>query len=568
MCGILGGNNKTWNYKNALQVMYHRGPDAQKKCDFYDFTLAFTRLSVMDLSDYGMQPMTHGEVSIVFNGEIYGFSVLKNELQKKYRFQSHSDTEVILYSYIEYGDAFIDKIDGMFAIAIYDGRQHKVKLYRDRSGIKPLYYYYNGKDFLFASELKALKECLGERLSQIDYSAIYDYLFYQYIPEPKTMYKNCYKLPPAHSLVFDLDTAQISLHKYWKLKVNTRESSRIDLNEAAYKLKTLVEKSVKEQMIADVSVGVFLSGGIDSSVISYECSRINPNIKTFTMGFDESKYNEKPYADILIEKYNLNSYSQIMDSGRFVSQRKKIVNWYDEPFADTSAYPSYMVSKMAKQEVTVVLTGDGGDELFGGYDRYREYSKIYENKKSELPFLSSLIQQMHFKSLINNDWYHTYISDGLEEYTQFMFLSDDEAAEELKKKWRLGRDYDPKWFLKKYYINNLPPITRARYLDFKTYLPGDVLTKVDRVSMANSLETRVPFLSRNIIEFVFSLPQNVVCEGDNLKKIMKQAYKGLIPDEILYRKKKGFSVPRSFLRSVRHSVPVTIDLLSEWNIYR
>jgi len=566
MCGILGGNNKTWNYKNALQVMYHRGPDAKKICDFNDFTLAFTRLSVMDLSDYGMQPMAHGEVSIVFNGEIYGFSVLKKELQKKYRFQSHSDTEVILYAYIEYGDDFIDKIDGMFAIAIYDGKQHKVKLYRDRSGIKPLYYYYNSKDFLFASELKALKECLGERLSQIDYSAIYDYLFYQYIPEPKTMYKNCYKLPPAHSLVFDLDTAQISLHKYWKLKVNTRESSRIDLNEAVYKLKTLVEKSVKEQMIADVPVGVFLSGGIDSSVVSYECSRINPNIKTFTMGFDESKYNEKPYADILIEKYNLSSYSQIMDSGRFVNLRKKMVNWYDEPFADTSAYPSYMVSKMAKQEVTVVLTGDGGDELFGGYDRYREYSKIYENKKSELPFLSSFIQQMHLTSLINNDWYHTYISDGLEEYTQFMFLSDDEAAEELKKKWRLGRDYDPKWFLKKYYINNLPPITRARYLDFKTYLPGDVLTKVDRVSMANSLETRVPFLSRDIIEFVFSLPQNVVCEGKNLKKIMKQAYKGLIPDEILYRKKKGFSVPRSFLRSARHSVPVTIDLLSEWNI--
>lgn len=566
MCGILGGNNKTWNYKNALQVMYHRGPDAQKKCDFYDFTLAFTRLSVMDLSDYGMQPMTHGEVSIVFNGEIYGFSVLKNELQKKYRFQSHSDTEVILYAYIEYGDAFIDKIDGMFAIAIYDGRQHKVKLYRDRSGIKPLYYYYNGKDFLFASELKALKECLGGKLSQIDYSAIYDYLFYQYIPEPKTMYKNCYKLPPAHSLVFDLDTAQISLHKYWKLKVNTRESGGIDLNEAAYKLKTLVEKSVKEQMIADVPVGVFLSGGIDSSVVSYECSRINSNIKTFTMGFDESKYNEKPYADILIEKYNLNSYSQIMDSGRFVNLRKKIVDWYDEPFADTSAYPSYMVSKMAKQEVTVVLTGDGGDELFGGYDRYREYSKIYEDKKSELPFLFSLIRQMHLTCLINNDWYHTYISDGLEEYTQFMFLSDDAAARELKKKWRLGRDYDPKWFLKKYYINNLPPITRARYLDFKTYLPGDVLTKVDRVSMANSLETRVPFLSRDIIEFAFSLPQNVVCESGNLKKIMKQAYKGLIPDEILYRKKKGFSVPRSFLRSVRHSVPVTIDLLSEWNI--
>ncbi len=564
MCGILGGNSRKWNYKDGLNAMYHRGPDAQRIREFDDFTLAFTRLAIMDLSDNGMQPMTRGDVSIVFNGEIYGFCTLKKKLQKKYKFESGSDTEVILYAYIEYGDDFIDKIDGMFAIALYDKRRHIVRLYRDRSGIKPLYYYYDGKDFLFASELKALQSCMMDKLTYIDYSAVYDYLFYQYIPEPKTMYKNCYKLPPAYSLIFDIDTAKITTHKYWKLQVNTREEGKLDSEEMAYRLKSLIEKSVKDQMIADVSVGVFLSGGIDSSIVSYECSRVNPLIKTFTMGFDEIKYNEMSYANILISKYNLNSYSQVMDSSKFTNLRENMIRWYDEPFADTSAYPSYLVSQMARQEVTVVLTGDGGDELFGGYDRYRAYAKIYKNKKSEFPFLANLIHIAHLMDLVDDDLYHTYISDGIEEYEPFIFLCDKKAAEQLRKKWGLGKDYDPKWFMKKYYKKDLPPITRVRYLDFKTYLPGDVFTKIDRVSMANSLETRVPFLSREIIEFAFSLPQNAICEGDNLKKIMKQAYKGIIPDEILYRKKKGFSVPRSYLRSARHSVPVTVELLSEW----
>lgn len=566
MCGILGGNHTGWDYEGGLNSINHRGPDAQRICNFHNITFAFARLSIMDLSDKGMQPMTKDSVSIIYNGEIYGYEELKKNLERKYSFQSDSDTEVILNAYLEYGDSFIDKIDGMFAIAIYDQRVRRLKLFRDRSGIKPLYYYYDGKRFAFASELKALVKCCKDVEWSIDYTAIYDYLFYQYIPEPKTMYINCYKIPPAHMMEFDVASSKIlGIKKYWKLHVNANIDSKRKGADICEELRELIKESVAEQMVADVPVGVFLSGGIDSSIITYECSRINSNIKTFIMGFDETKYNEKPFADIMINRYQLNCSSKIMQSRDFIEIEENIHDWFDEPFADTSAYPSFLVSELARKDVTVVLTGDGGDELFGGYDRYRLFATEILDKKIDNYNLSKIGYNLRLDRLVDKKIYNQYIAESLSLYNPLIFMADSNSVLDIKKKWKIDKNYDPLWHLRKFYHKELPPMTRMRYLDFKTYLPGDILTKVDRVSMANSLESRVPFLSRKIIEFAFSLPQDSVCEISNLKKILKDTYRDLIPDEILYRKKKGFSVPRSYLISNRRQRPVTVEVLnSRW----
>lgn len=568
MCGILGGNNSNWDYKKGIESIYHRGPDDNRIKRFDNFTLAFARLAIMDLSDNGMQPMTSpdGDVSIVYNGEIYGYSLLKKELEKRYFFHSGSDTEVILNAYIEYGDKFIDKIDGMFAIAIYDRRSMELKLYRDRSGIKPLYYYCNNGCFAFASELKALVATCTDVTWKMDYTALYDYLFYQYIPDPKTMYTDCYKLSPAHALIYDIKNRKIkSLKKYWKLHVNAAKGRYRKEEVLCEELKSILSDSVRQQLAADVPVGCFLSGGVDSSVITYECNKYSPKIQTYSIGFKERKYDESPYADILIEKYGLNSNIKILGYDDINGIKHMLKEWYDEPFADTSAYPSYIISKFAREDVTVVLTGDGGDELFGGYERYRSYVDSLKSKKVDSEMISRLSRYVGLDQILSEKNVSKYINTGLENYLPYIYYSEKKNLELYRKKWKIDKDYDPCWYLKKHYRKELPPITRARYLDYKTYLPGDILTKVDRVSMANSLEARVPFLGRKLIEFAFSLSEEECCSSNMLKRIMKKAYENEIPDEILYREKRGFAVPPDYFSARRRNIPITYEILKrEW----
>lgn len=568
MCGILGGNNPVWNYKEGIQSIRHRGPDELKELNFSDFWLVFSRLAIMDLSSNGMQPMTSRDhkVSIVYNGEIYGYTRLKKKLEKKYEFISNSDTEVILYAYLEYGDAFIDKIDGMFAIAIYDQNVMQVKLFRDRAGIKPLYYYYDGTNFAFSSELKALKRTCTTINFKIDYTAIYDYLFYQYIPTPKTMYRNCYKLPPAYKLIFDVPSKKVKcISKYWKLHVNTAKGRYRKDEVICDRLKELLEESVKEQLVADVPVGTFLSGGVDSSIITYISNQFSPDIQTFTIGFEDPRYNEAPYARILTEQYGLNCTEKVLCRRDISVVSHQLKDWYDEPFADTSAYPSYIVSRMAREKVTVVLTGDGGDELFGGYSRYQEYADLMQQKVLDSRFVSEINRKLGFADLWPAGIRDKFINTGLENYLQMIFLSNPKEAERYRLKWKIDKDYDVTWYLKKYYQKELPPLTRMRYLDFKTYLPDDILTKMDRVSMANSLEARVPFLSRKLIEFAFSLSEEECCTVLELKRILKRAYQNEIPREILYREKKGFAVPYEYLINRRINQTITSGILeSEW----
>lgn len=572
MCGILGGNNPNWDYSAGIASMLHRGPDNQKISRYRDFTLAFTRLSIMDLSQRAMQPMDSEDqkVHIVFNGEIYGFAKLKKKLEKNYKFRTTSDTEVILKAYIEYGDKFIEYVDGMFSIAIYDERDGRIKLYRDRAGIKPLYYLFDGRNFAFSSELKGIVELCKNIKFEIDYTAIYDFLMYQYIPEPKSMFKNVYKLRPANTLVFDIKkNTIIKDERYWKLHVNSKVARHHSKEDVQEHLKYLIKESIKEQLVADVPVGTFLSGGVDSSIITYEASRLKKDIEAFSIGFLDKAYDESRYAKILSDKYNLNVETNILGKDEIHNIKGELKQWYDEPFADTSAYPTYKVSKFARNKVTVVLTGDGGDELFGGYTRYSNFLSQRKNYRKNYFGVCDLLQRLERHIGIKDIKIREMLKTQFDFYAEMMGMQYNDTIIKLAEHWKIDKDYDPNWHLKRYYVEELPPLTRVRYLDFKTYLPGDILTKVDRASMQVSLESRVPFLSRKLIEFAFSLTEEECCPDNKLKGCLKEAYGGIIPNEILYRPKKGFAVPADYLRKERYFGSTYAGVLqNEWpNIY-
>lgn len=551
MCGILGGNIRGWDYARGVERIRHRGPDCQRVTKYEDCTLGFARLSIMDLSETAMQPLESqdGNVVILFNGEIYGFQNLRSKLTKKYAFRTLSDTEVVLYAYMEYGDKFIDYIDGMFAIAIYDKRIRQMKLYRDRYGIKPLYYLYRKNQFAFTSELKAFLAA-SENFNEfvIDKTAIYDYLAYQYIPEPKTMYKDIYKLEPASYVHFDLETKKVvKKGKYWKLKVCTKARGKRKRQDVLDDIRQLIANSVKKQIVADVPVGTFLSGGVDSSIITYECSRFYESLKSFSIGFKENAYDESKYAKMAAEKCHIENILDVLSNDDISKTDGLLRELYDEPFADTSAYPTYIVSKLARKSVKVVLTGDGGDEVFGGYARYHWF--MNQRRKG-----CNIFSGIHIGCAGADKRLSAGTEDDLTIYCRFMGYFDKNIYRTWRKKLGIPDDYDEKWFLRKYDHKELPAMTRMRYLDFKTYLPGDVLTKVDRATMSVSLEARVPFLDRELVEYMFSLAENEYYYQAELKTLLKKAYEDVFPKEILYRDKKGFAIPESYIAHGRNTV--------------
>lgn len=555
MCGILGGNHSGWNYDKGITCMRHRGPDGIRVSRMPDFTLAFARLAIMDLSEQGMQPMfsCDNQVGIVFNGEIYGYQKLRNELmQKGYRFRSTSDTEVILNAYLEWGEKFINRVDGMFGMAIYDRRDGTVRLFRDRIGIKPLYYFYDGSNFGFASELKGILNMCSNIAFRIDNTAVYDFLNYTYIPDPKTYYKNVYKLLPGHRMIFDIKSKRIVKDSaYWRLKVNAYQGQQRKQGDLIEELKSLVESSVKKQMVADVPVGTFLSGGVDSSIVTYEGHRVNPQLETFSIGFASARYNELRYAQELSERYQIHLNSKIFNHDVFKGYYGRLRDWYDEPFADTSAFPTYAVSQLAREKVTVVLTGDGGDEIFGGYGRQRG---IWQKEKEKGPDnrLASAFYLQYCKNTGEAGRGYFWLDD-----LEFLLRTNSKRPQtsdrELRKQLKINRDYDMFWAFRKYYRKDLPPMTRVQFLDIKTYLPGDILTKVDRASMAVSLETRVPLLDRRLVEFALSLSEEDRCPKGELKGLLKKAYEAEIGKRILYRRKQGFCMPRQYFNAQKSS---------------
>lgn len=552
MCGLFGVLNVSSvdldKAKQALNTLIHRGPDQESHFIDHKVFIGHRRLSILDLSEKGKQPMLSkdGQVIISCNGEIYNYLALKNELSVKYEFLSCSDSEVILHGYIEWGiDGLLDRIDGMYVFTIYDLRNQEFFIARDRAGIKPLYYSTLNNQISWASELKAITSFYGEQsILEVDYTSVYDFLTYLYIPAPKSLYKDVYKLEPAHFLKIDLNTLEIKKYKYWSLEA---KSCNDNLEEAIIKVSLLLNKSVEEQLISDVPVGFFLSGGIDSTVIVALASKYHKLVRTFTIGFNESSHDESGFASLVSKQYSTKHEQRILEYKKALELVDELICWFDEPFGDTSFIPTFIVSKLARQHSTVVLTGDGGDELFGGYKWYKDFDKIKKYKLSSFPensalFFSFFRKYKIFRPIV--DFVEIYlILDDLGIYTRLLGGMTKSEKIKYRKLWNIDEGYDDYWHFRRFYNPKLTVYKRLQLLDFHTYLPDDIFTKVDRVSMKVSLECRVPFMKKELIEYLFSLPDEIRILDGELKGLLKKSFSVEIPEEIQLREKKGFSIP-------------------------
>ena len=570
MCGFVGGTEPDWHYQSALDSIRHRGPDAEGVTMKGPIRAGFRRLSIIDLAEAANQPLyaDDGETWIVFNGEIYGYQRLRVELESLGNvFRTKSDTEVLLTAYLEWGEGFLDRVDGMFAIGIWDARDRKFRLYRDRPGIKPVYYFYDGKRFAFASELKAIEALLTKPSLSVDPSALYDFLGYRYVPAPKTLYKNCFKLQPGHMLTYDPATGHATTPSaYWVLPTEIRNDSSIDA--AAEELRSLIDESVRDQMIADVPLGFFLSGGIDSSTVVAAATAAASDVSTFSIGFDSDETSETPYARLVADHFRTRHHERILSKSAAHDLLPRLKTWFDEPFADDSALPTYLVSQIAREKVTVVLTGDGGDEVFGGYNTYKRYER-YQELPSWPTWLDRWAvkarRRLHRRSPVNRllRILETALSSDIELWAKIMLGISPHGKTDFRKELGLGSDYDDWWHFRQYWRQDLPTRTRLQYVDFHTFLPGSILTKVDRTSMAVSLEARVPFLSRRLIEFSFALPEPIRLYAGEPKGLLKYAYREILPRTILDRRKKGFGVPRDYLGDLGDGAPLQEALLYE-----
>jgi asparagine synthase (glutamine-hydrolysing) len=554
MCGIFGHTRfdpgDAARSRDALQSLSHRGPDqAGEWCEPGGAYLGHRRLSILDLSEAGRQPMCSAGDSIVVtvNGEIYNFQPLREELARSYHFNSASDSEVLVHGYREWGiDGLLARLDGMYAFALLDRAARRLFLVRDRVGIKPLFYSQRGGQVAWASELKALERFHAHDGLRVDGSAIYDYLTYSYVPAPKTLYQDVFKLEPAHVAEVELDRGSVTTRRYWSLESVERP---VSVEDAAARVRSLISDAVSAQMMSDVPVGFFLSGGMDSSVVVAEASRLGPKVSTYSIGFDDPGHDETHFAAQVAKAFGTEHVRRILDAGAARALFPRLRDWYDEPFADTSAFPTYLVSKVAREGATVVLTGDGGDEVFGGY---RWYTRFMALRRWSVPALRPLRR-------VSSDLYRrlypsrvasavaaaerTFLLNDFELYTRLMGGLLRHEKGELREAWEIPADYDDYWVFRRWWRDDLPPLKRMQYLDFHTYLPDDILTKVDRASMAVALECRVPLLDTSLVEFAFSLPERVLYAGGELKGLLKRAYADVLPPEIIHRPKKGFSIP-------------------------
>jgi asparagine synthase (glutamine-hydrolysing) len=549
MCGIFGAIEPHFDAESLNRARYsrdilsHRGPDQAGEWFTDEVYLGHRRLSIIDLSETGKQPMFDREetVSIMVNGEIYNHKVLRKELESKgHVFYSSSDCEGVVYGYKEWGlQKLAQKLEGMYVAIIYDSKTRELHIIRDRVGIKPLYYFYDGTRFAFASELKALQGWLGQDTLELDKSAILDFLTYRFIPAPKSAYKNIFKLSAASTLSFQLDSSKLTERKYWLLETENRVGSDKQFSE---ELIGLLEESVTEQLMSDVPLGFLLSGGTDSSAVAVIGAKAASPALAFSIGFSEMGRSELPQAKQIAEFAGAKHFVQEFTPGHIEEISQQMNTWFDEPFGDTSAVPTHLVSRFARKHVTVALSGDGGDELFGGYtwyDQFRTYlimNKLNPLGKANGRYFSRQIpgkQRLELSS----------IKDPVVLYARLRRALPHHRLESWKQRLGLHQGYDAYWAFRKHFRPDLPTRKAAQFVDFHTYLPDDILTKVDRVSMAVALECRPPLLSTKLVEFAFSLPESFIYRNNQLKGGFKYALRKLLPANILQMPKQGFSVP-------------------------
>ncbi len=561
MCGITGFINKNIDkpqktreilLDKMCKIITHRGPDEQGTIVKGRAALGMRRLSIIDLSG-GQQPIfsNDGSKFIVFNGEIYNYRELRKELiSLGYKFKTNSDTETIIHAYDEFGTDCVHKLRGMFAFAIWDEKDESLFIARDRVGLKPFFYSLlpNG-NFVFGSELKSLSTH-GEIKKEIDYSALNAYLTFGYVPEEFCIFRGVEKLQPGHFLIFK--DGKVESERYWDFKYKEISEARSE-EELAEELRKKIKEAVKVRLISEVPLGAFLSGGVDSSAVVGMMSQIlDKPVKTFSIGFNEDTFSELKYARIAAKHFNTEHHEFIVTPD-LVETIDELVWHFDEPFSDPSSMPTYMVSKMARDYVTVVLSGDGGDELFAGYTRY-----LIDKKRSGLGSLPKALRKGLMQPISEalphgakgkNFLYNTSL-DAIDRYidsiSQFGKLKKKSLYAENFRASLNGNKNSAEAIYQQIAnsISTGNPIDNLLYLDSKTYLPSDILTKVDRMSMATSLEARVPLLDQDLIDFVTqNIPTSLKLKGVETKYIFKKSLEGIVPEEILYREKQGFGVP-------------------------
>ncbi len=563
MCGIAGychlDNAKSasaYIVKAMADALTHRGPDDSGVLVSGRTGLGHRRLSIIDLKT-GHQPIFNedGTIAIVYNGEVYNFQELKEALTEKgHRFKTHSDTEVIVHSYEEYGIDCVKRFNGMFAFAICDSKADKLFLARDRFGKKPLYYGEFDNQFIFASELKAILKH-PSAAKEIDMGALAKYLAYEYIPSPLSIFKKIRKLEPASRIL--LKGAELKIDSYWDMKFEERPD--LDIGQASEHIGELLRKSVKKRLISDVPLGVFLSGGIDSSsVVAMMAELMSPkDIKTFSIGFRERLYDESLDARRVADYFGTDHHEEVLGPDDMLEALPKTLDILDEPFADSSIIPTYLVSRFTRKYVTVALGGDGGDELFMGYPSFlaHKITNCLEAlpagiRKIPLEILAGLTPVTHRYMDLN--FKLTRFLRGMEfpeNSRHQVWLGSFTPREQAKLLLhREGLDISASgiYDTTESYSGRaagLDRLSRASYVYIKTYMADDILTKVDRASMANSLEVRAPFLDTEFAEFAAGIPSRLKLKGLTSKWILKKAMRARLPGRTLAKSKKGFAVP-------------------------
>lgn len=562
MCGIAGALVTQSSCANIdlapligrmVGAIKHRGPDDVGVHVQDGVGLGHARLSVIDLSEAGHQPMMTGDgrVRVVFNGEIYNFKDLRAELsQQGYHFHSHTDTEVILNGYHHWGKAVFSRLRGMFAIALWDANNDEIILARDRVGKKPLFYAWHEGVLLFGSEIKAILACPGfSRKPELE--AIHHYLSLQYIPAPWSAFEGVKKVPQASYMVVSRG-GTINIHNYWKLPQPGAAKHR-PVQELQEELVSLIDESVRLRMISDVPLGAFLSGGVDSSaVVAMMARHSSGRVKTFCIGFDEAEYDERAYARMVAERYDTDHHEMVVRPNA-MEILPKLIWHYNEPFADPSAVPTYYVSEIARRHVTVALNGDGGDESFLGYGRYKQclqtewISRLPRSLRRLSTHLAKVIplsMERHRIPRVARRWL-SYVSEkDSRRYAPSMayFFEQDKA-----------NGYDEKLIphlrsssldlLERYFAESPSYVGGAAWADIHTYLPDDLLVKVDIASMAHSLEARSPLLDHTLMEWAARIPASQKMANGETKSILKSAMEPYLPHDVLYRPKMGFGVP-------------------------
>lgn len=545
MCGIAGFISlkyKKQHLKRMTNALSHRGPDAE---GFFmeeeqGVGLGHRRLSILDLSEAGNQPFysKDGRFIMIYNGEIYNYQDIakKNNIATK----TSSDTEVIIEHFVKKGIACIEDFNGMFALAIWDTIEEKLYITRDRVGIKPLYYYWDGQNFAFASEIKAILQLPVDKA--LDYSAITNYLYLGYFPEEQSVFKHIRKFPAGCTGI--LSKNEFSITPYWTLESTITPSTIKNEKQAKQELKTLLIESVKGQMISDVPLGTFLSGGIDSSTVTAVAQQLSDKpVKTFSIGFKEDRFNESKYARMVANYLKTDHHEFILSTDDALEKITHLLDIYDEPYGDSSAIPTLLVSEMARKHVTVTLSGDGGDELFMGYGAYL-WAKRIDNPALKL-FRKPLLKALHLSGnqrLKRGSFVLDYsnpkrIKSHIFSQEQYLFseklldhvllnnsiLTFDENLDSVNRK--------------------LSAAEQQSFFDFKNYLKDDLLVKVDRASMYHSLESRVPLLDNNIIEFAVNLDETLKYKKGIAKYLLKEVLYDFIPSSYFDRPKQGFSIP-------------------------